>query len=105
MARLVRTPLGVAQFTVAASAISLGTVTLISGGTVNTLGAETCLIVPETNGIRYRDAGGTATASVGMPIAAAGALEYDGNIPNLSIIAQSGTATVNVAFYGGGAAT
>lgn len=96
MSRIVRGSLGYVQVSVAGTAKS-GTAIGIPTG------AERVLIIPETNAIRWRDDGGTPTASVGMPAAAASGTDFDGNIANLSLIAQSGTATVNLSYYGSGA--
>jgi hypothetical protein len=102
MTQIRKSPLGYAQFTVAGSAVALGTAAMTNpAGTAPPSGTEFCLIQPETNAIRFQDAGGTPSASVGFPVAALGAVEYDGNPATLRFIAQSGTATVNILFYGG----
>lgn len=69
------------------------------------------LVIPETNGIRYRADGTNPTASVGVPVPASTAatnvmpLIYDDPAKILAgifkMIAQSGTATVNLEFWSG----
>jgi hypothetical protein len=61
--------------------------------------ATYALIIPETNGIRWRDDGTDPTAGVGMPVAASSTLRYDGDLTKLRIVSQTGTATVNVSYH------
>jgi hypothetical protein len=105
MTQIRKTPLGYMQFTVAGTAkfVNAQTMTSPSGGTGAPSGAEFALIIAETNAIRYMDHGGTPTSGTGLPVATGGALEYDGSMANFATIAQSGTATVNITFYGSGA--
>jgi len=62
-------------------------------------GNATCALVVCDAAIRWRDDGVDPTASVGMPLAAGVELWYRGQLSALSIISQSGTAVVNVAYY------
>lgn len=62
-------------------------------------GATLALIVPETQGIRWRDDGTNPTASVGMPVAAGSYLSYDGDLNRIKFIEQSASAKINVSFY------
>jgi hypothetical protein len=104
MTQIRKTPLGYMQFTVAGTAkfLSGQTMTSPSGGTGPPTGAEFALIGVETNAVRFMDHGGTPSSSSGQPIPSSNAVEYDGNASNFAVIAQSGTATVNVSFYGAG---
>lgn len=65
-------------------------------------GSRWCLIIPE-QAVRWRDDKTAPTVSAGMPISAGQVLEYSdpSNFSNIQIISQSGSATVNVAWFGG----
>lgn len=79
--------------------ISQGAVT--AGALTIPTGTSLILISPETQAIRYRDDGTDPTASVGYPIPVGAELRYSGgNMAAIRIIAQTGTATVNVLYYG-----
>lgn len=56
------------------------------------------LISVETNGIRWIDDGQVPTATYGQPVAAGQAFEFTGNFGALQLVAQSGTATVDISF-------
>lgn len=62
-------------------------------------GATYVVIVPETNGLRYRDDGTDPTAAIGIPVSAGQTLTYDGSLSKLRIVSQTGTSTVNIAYY------
>jgi hypothetical protein len=62
-------------------------------------GATFAWITPETAAIRWRDDGTAPSATVGNPVSAGQQLVYGGLLASLQVVAQSGTATVNVAFY------
>lgn len=62
-------------------------------------GSLFALIVPTTNAIRYRDDGTAPTATVGYPVAVSQTIKYTGNLKALQMIPQSGTATIDVAYY------
>jgi hypothetical protein len=62
-------------------------------------GATLALIVPETQGIRWRDDGTNPTASVGMPVAAGSYLSYDGDLNRIKFIEQTASAKINVSYY------
>lgn len=91
--------LGYCQLSVGASAVALSTCT---GG----IPANTVLvnITVSAANIRYRDDGSPTvnpTATVGNPILQGQNVPYSGNNPAaLVFIAQSGTASVDVGFYG-----
>lgn len=63
-------------------------------------GTGLCLIIPETQGVRYRDDGVNPTSSVGMPIAAGASLVYIGSPAALRFTQQSASAVLNVTYYG-----
>lgn len=62
-------------------------------------GATLALIVPEMQGIRWRDDGTDPTASVGMPVAAGSYLSYDGDLNRIKFIEQTASAKINVSYY------
>jgi hypothetical protein len=80
--------LGYQQITSLATAASL---------TVPT-GAVMAVVVPETQGVRWRDDLTDPTAVVGMPLAAGGVLEYDGNLRNIRFIQQAASAVLNISY-------
>jgi hypothetical protein len=61
--------------------------------------ATLALIVPETQGVRWRDDGTDPTASVGMPVAAGSYLSYDGDLRRIKFIQQSASAKINISYY------
>lgn len=64
-------------------------------------GCTKILIVPEVQAIRYRADGTNPTATVGMPIAVGGTLEFTmSQFPRLKLIAQVAGAIINVQFMG-----
>jgi hypothetical protein len=86
-------PLGYCQLSVTAAVL----VSTCSGGIP--AGATFAWITPETAAIRWRDDGTAPSATVGNPVAAGQQLVYGGLLASLQVVAQSGTSTVNVAFY------
>ena len=62
-------------------------------------GATYAVLSVEGNAIRWRDDGTDPTATVGMPVAVGQTVNYDGSLSKLRMIAQTGTATVNVSYY------
>jgi len=61
-------------------------------------GAAIAWITPEGAAIRWRDDGTAPTTTVGNPVAIGAQLIYSGPLPTLQVIAQSGTAVVNIYF-------
>ena len=57
------------------------------------------IIIPETQGVRWRDDGVAPTASVGMPLAAGVALQYDGDLTKIKFIEQTASAKLNISYY------
>lgn len=92
MTLLSSSPLGYAQ-------ASLTTVQALSALLAIPGGATYVVLTPETSGLRWRDDGTNPTATVGMPVAAGGTLTYDGDLTKLKVVSQSGTSTVNIAYY------
>ncbi len=86
-------PLGYCQLSVTAAVL----VSTCSGGIP--AGSTFASIVTETAAIRWRDDGTAPTTSVGNPLAVATRLTYDGLLASLQVIAQTGTAVVNIEFY------
>jgi len=62
-------------------------------------GATMALIVPLTQGIRWRDDGTNPTASVGMPVAANAYFNYDGDLNRIKFIEQTASAELNISYY------
>jgi hypothetical protein len=57
------------------------------------------VIIPETQGVRWRDDGVPPTATVGMPLNVGAVLVYDGDIKAIQFFQQAATATLNVSYY------
>lgn len=88
--------------------LSAGTSQFISSGT---LAAATPLTLPtintptlaqicvETAPVRYRDDGIAPTSSVGIPVAANTCFQYVGPLSKIQFIAQSGSPTMDIAYY------
>jgi hypothetical protein len=85
--------LGYCQLSVTTS-VSIST---CSGGVPS--GAAIAYVTTEGNAIRYRDDGTAPTTSVGVPVAVGAQLIYSGNVAALQIVAQAGTAVVDIGFY------
>lgn len=62
-------------------------------------GAKFCIVVPESQAVRWRDDGTSPTASVGMPISVGQPVEYSGNLAAIKFIEQTASAKLNVAYY------
>jgi len=62
-------------------------------------GATMAFIVPETQGVRWRDDGTNPTASVGMPLAMGETLNYDGDLKRIRFIEQAASAKLNISYY------
>lgn len=91
-------PLGYIQASVTSSALTLQAM----GVPANILSqSKVCVIVVEDQAVRWRDDSTAPTAAIGMQIAAGGTLTFTGQaiLQNLQLIAQTGTAEVNMSFY------
>lgn len=76
--------------------------TSLSGATGLTLpgnGETYCVIIPETQNVRYRDDGVSPSATVGMPLTADNTYEYYGDMSAIEFIEQTAGAVINVSFY------
>ena len=89
------TPLGYAQITSLASAVSF------SGASVSVpTDAIMVLIAAEAQGIRWRDDSVAPTATVGMPLAAGQEFQYTvGDFSKIQFIQQTSGGIINLAFY------
>jgi hypothetical protein len=76
-------------------------ITLLSASTALTvpLGATLAVIIPESQAVRWRDDGTAPTGSVGMPLAIATTLSYDGDLSRIRFIEQAASAKLNVSYY------
>jgi hypothetical protein len=76
-------------------------ITSLSASTALTvpLGATLAVIVPESQAVRWRDDGTAPTGSVGMPLAIATTLSYDGDLSRIRFIEQAASAKLNVSYY------
>lgn len=90
-------PLGYVQFVAVSSVVKLGTTVPSTGNTAVPDGATYCVVTVENAAMRWRDDNVDPTPSIGMPVATS--FSYQGAIPQLRMIAQSGSATYNVAYY------
>ena len=61
--------------------------------------ASFAIIIAEAQAVRWRDDGIAPTASVGMPLAAGVALQYDGDLQKIRFIEQVAGASLNISYY------
>jgi hypothetical protein len=97
MIKDVTSVLGYQQITVLTASTPLGVPVRDINGLSST--PTVAIIVPEGQGVRWRDDGTAPTATVGMPLAAGAVLEYDGDLTRIRFIQQAATATLNVSYY------
>lgn len=78
-------------------------ITSLSASTALTIptGADPsfCIVVAQTQGVRWRDDGTAPTASIGMPLAVGQALQYDGDLRKIRFIEQTASAALNISYY------
>jgi len=76
-------------------------ITSLSASTALTvpLGATLAVIIPESQAVRWRDDDTAPTGSVGMPLAIATTLSYDGDLSRIRFIEQAASAKLNVSYY------
>lgn len=76
-------------------------ITSLSASTALTVpsGATLAVIIPESQAVRWRDDGTAPTGSVGMPLAIATTLSYDGDLSRIRFIEQAPSAKLNVSYY------
>lgn len=84
------TPVGYQQI---ASFATLQTLTVPAG-------ARFAEIYVSGNACRYRDDGTNPTASVGFPLVVGTNFEYTGSLGDFAIIPETGSATIDVVYYG-----
>lgn len=89
-----RVPCGYQQITSLSAAALLTVPTTCGGGPVTFV-----RIVAETQAVRYRDDGVAPTATVGMPLAVAVQLDYDGTPSKIQFIEQTASAKLNISYY------
>lgn len=85
-------PLGYQQLT------SIGT-SAAKSMTVPT-GSILALVGVADQAVRWRDDGTDPTSSVGFPVAASASFWYPGDLDEFSVIAQTGTAKLDICYYG-----
>lgn len=88
------------KVSVAGTAVDIGA--LAPGGTGvrgRELKARHALIAVEGEAIRFLDDGSSPTATEGFPILENSDMLFSGNISQLKMIAQTGTATVTILWY------
>jgi hypothetical protein len=90
-----RTPIGYQQLSVT-TAVGLTPPSIDGAAAIK---PNYALIIVEGNAVRWRDDGVAPTAAVGFPLAVGVAFEYEGLLSAIQFVSQSGTATVNVAYY------
>lgn len=88
-----RTPCGYQQIT------SLSAATLLTIPPACGANPTLAVITAEAQAVRYRDDGSAPTATVGMPVAIAVAVSYEGTVSKIQFIEQTGGAKLNVLFY------
>lgn len=76
-------------------------ITSLSASTALTVptGATLAIVIPESQAVRWRDDGTAPTGSVGMPLAIATMLSYDGDLSRIRFIEQAASAKINVSYY------
>lgn len=91
-----KSSLGYSQLTSLASSTLISSVT---GGIP--AGTESVLLQCETNNVKYRDDGGTPTATVGMLLIANTIYEFTvAQIASMRVIEVTASAKINITFYG-----
>jgi hypothetical protein len=95
--KAITTRLGYQQITSLSSATSL----TVPQTDLNGLACKPslALITAEGQAVRWRDDGIAPTASVGMPLASGGTLQYDGDLTKIQFIEQTASAKINISYY------
>lgn len=77
-------------------------ITSLSASTALTVPANAryCVVIPETQAIRFRDDGTAPTATVGMPLTVSQPFVYTGDLSAIRFIEQTASAKLNVSYYG-----
>lgn len=79
--------------------LSVTTAVLISTCSTGIPATATWAYITPEAAIRWRDDATAPTAAIGYPLSSGQQLTYGGNLTTMQVVSQSGTATVNVAFY------
>lgn len=76
-------------------------ITSLSSSTGLTVPADAnyCIVIPETQAVRWRDDGVAPSATVGYPLAVGSELRYDGDLNRIRFFEQAASAKINVAYY------
>jgi len=95
--KAITTRLGYQQITSLSSATSL----TVPQTDLNGLACKPslALITAESQAVRWRDDGIAPTATVGMPLASGGTLQYDGDLTKIQFIEQTASAKINISYY------
>jgi hypothetical protein len=95
--KAITTRLGYQQITSLSSAASL----TVPQTDLNGLACKPslALITAEGQAVRWRDDGIAPTATVGMPLASGGTLQYDGDLTKIQFIEQTASAKINISYY------
>jgi len=95
--KAITTRLGYQQITSLSSAASL----TVPQTDLNGLACKPslALITAESQAVRWRDDGIAPTATVGMPLASGGTLQYDGDLTKIQFIEQTASAKINISYY------
>lgn len=95
--KAVTTRLGYQQITSLSSATGLTVPTTDLNGLA--CRPSIALITAESQAVRWRDDDVNPTASVGMPLASGGTLQYDGDLTKIKFIEQTASAKLNITYY------
>lgn len=92
------TPCGYQQITVLSASVGL---TVPAAGAIPAAqqGPSRCIIIPETQAVRWRDDGTAPTATVGYPLAVGAELKYDGDLNKIRFIEQAASAKLNITYF------
>jgi hypothetical protein len=95
--KAITTRLGYQQITSLSSAASL----TVPQTDLNGLACKPsiAIITAEGQAVRWRDDGVAPTATVGMPLASGGTLQYDGDLTKIQFIEQTASAKINITYY------
>lgn len=65
-------------------------------------GTSFCMVIPETQAVRWRDDGTDPTATIGYPLAVGSELRYTAaQLGALKFIEQTASAKINICYYAG----
>ena len=93
------TSCGYQQITSLSSSTGLTVPTVASAPQSANQKATRCIIIAETQAVRWRDDGTAPTATVGYPLAVGSELKYDGDLNAIKFIEQTASAKINVTYF------